>query len=144
MRVHICFYLLLLIFMYNWVFSTANFVDDNSKHLFSYNVDLSSFNNISKKTDINTKKKVALAKKILKGVGSIIMIMISSLIVFDNITLSKQLECSRKREEDLTARLNSAKQDAATSRLEYEKKVEEMQNIINKIIIHTINNKNNS
>ncbi|SBT80729.1 conserved Plasmodium protein, unknown function [Plasmodium malariae] len=136
------FYILILFFAFNSGKGAADTISDSYKNNLNYNMDLSSFKNISKKMEFNNLKKLLLTKNILKGIGTIMMIMFSVFVILDKISHSKELENYRKREEDLTSRLKSAENDMLSSREDYGKKVEEIQSVINKIIFHTLNNKN--
>ncbi|CRG97588.1 hypothetical protein PGAL8A_00516100 [Plasmodium gallinaceum] len=139
------FLFLFFTFTYFFLFKVrkckANYKNGNIAYNPNYNTDLSSINSINEKVETQKGKKKNLTKTILKGIGIFFMLATSINLILQNAVLNEELSNHKRREIDLTARLMNAERDVLTSKIEYSRKVEEMQNVINHMIVHTFNNK---
>ncbi|SPJ11921.1 probable protein, unknown function [Plasmodium sp. DRC-Itaito] len=138
-------YLLIYYILITQVTCDDNYMDDDNRYNPTMDIDLSSsMSDISRKINTDHGRKIRIAKKIFKGLGAFMILLTSFLIVLDNITLNNELANYKKREIDLAAKLINAEHEAISSKVEYGRKVEEMQSIINKMIFHTLNHTNHN
>ncbi|KYN96997.1 putative protein, unknown function [Plasmodium gaboni] len=145
MGLELIVYLLIYYILTTQVTCDDNYLDDDNRYNPTMDIDLSSsMSDISRKINMDHGKKFRIAKKIFKGLGAFMILLTSFLIVLDNITLNNELANYKKREIDLAAKLINAEHEAISSKVEYGRKVEEMQSIINKMIFHTLNHTNHN
>ncbi|SOV81143.1 probable protein, unknown function [Plasmodium sp. gorilla clade G3] len=145
MGLELIVYLLIYYILTTQVTCEDNYLDDDNRYNPTMDIDLSSsMSDISRKINTDNGRKFRIAKKIFKGLGAFMILLTSFLIVLDNITLNNELANYKKREIDLAARLINAEHEAISSKVEYGRKVEEMQSIINKMIFHTLNHTNHN